>query len=111
MVSNLEYNFGLPESFSEGVNKSLFFNSDIKKILLETNGGIDRKPNFVIFLVWSAFIVGGWVVLAWSRDSCLGPAEIASLVFLVLFTDCGPSVNPRFHLFASDVNQVNEEAV
>ena len=50
-------------------------------------------------------------MLAWSRDSCLGPAEIASLVFLVLFTDCGPSVNSRFHLFASDVNQVNEEAV
>ena len=59
MVSNFEYNFGRLGSFPEGVNKSLVFNSDISKILLDTNGGRDRKPNFVIFLVWSAFIVVG----------------------------------------------------
>ena len=34
--SNLEYNFGSPGSFPDGVNKSLFFNSDIKK---KNNGG------------------------------------------------------------------------
>ena len=111
MVSNLEYNFGRPGSFPEGLNEILFFNSGIKKILLDTNGGRDRKPNFVIFLYWSAFIVVGCMVVAWSRDSCLGPAEIASLMFLVLFKYWRPSVSPRFHLFASDDNQVNEEAL
>ena len=34
--SNLEYNFGSPGSFPDGVNKSLFLNSDIKK---KNNGG------------------------------------------------------------------------
>ena len=47
------------------------------------------------------------MVVAWSRDSCLGPAEIASFVFLLFFKDGRPSVNSRFHLFVSDVNQEN----
>ena len=47
------------------------------------------------------------MVVAWSRKSCLGPADIAPF----LFKDGGPSVSPRFHLFVSDVNQGNEEAV
>ena len=61
----------------------LLFNSDILNLLLKTNMGRDRRPNFVIFVVWSALIVGRWVVVAWSRKSCLGPAEISSFVFLV----------------------------
>ena len=44
------------------------------------------------------------------RRSYLGPAEIASFVFLVLFKDEGGRVSPRFHLFVSDVNQRNREA-
>ena len=51
------------------------------------------------------------MVVAWSRNSCLGPAEIASFVFLVLFKDGEPSLSSRFHLFFSDVNQGKEEAV
>ena len=61
----------------------LLFNSDIVNLLLKTNMGRDRRPNFVIFVVWSALIVGRWVVVAWSRKSCLGPVEISSFVFLV----------------------------
>ena len=61
----------------------LLFNSDIVNLLLKTNMGRDRRPNFVIFVVWSALIVGRWVVVAWSRKSCLGPAEISSFVFLI----------------------------
>ena len=61
----------------------LLFNSDIVNLLLKTNMGRDRRPNFVIFVVWSALIVGRWVVVARSRKSCLGPAEISSFVFLV----------------------------
>ena len=48
--------------------------------------------------------------MAWSKKSCLGPAEIASFVCRVLFKDNGCRVIPRFHLFVSDVNQGNEEA-
>ena len=58
--------------------KNLFFNSDIENFLLKTNG-LERKPNFVTFLVWSVLIVGGSIVVAWSRNSCLGRAEITSL--------------------------------
>ena len=39
VVSGLQYYFGSPGSFPEGVYKSLFFNSDIKNFLLKTNGG------------------------------------------------------------------------
>ena len=50
--------------FLEGQSIYLLFNSDVVNFLLKTNGGRDRKPNFVLFLGWSALIVGGWV----SRD-------------------------------------------
>ena len=40
---------------------------------------IDRRPNFVLSVVFRALIVGGWVVWAWSRKSYLGPAEIRYL--------------------------------
>ena len=33
------------------------------------------------------------------RKSYLGPAEVASFVFLVLFNDAGHRVCPMFHLF------------
>ena len=49
-------------------------------------------------------------MVAWSRKSCLGPVEIASFIFLVLFKDRGPMLNIIVHLFVSDVNQGNEEA-
>ena len=39
----------------------MLFNSDAVNRLLKTNGGRDRRPNLVIFLVWSGLIVGGWV--------------------------------------------------
>ena len=44
----------------------------------------------------------------WSRKSCLGLAEIASFVFLVLFKDGGCRISARFHLFVSDVDQGNK---
>ena len=47
--------------------------------------------------------------MAWSRKSCLGPAEIPSAVFLVLFKDGRRRMSLRFHLFVFDVNQGNEE--
>ena len=50
------------------------------------------------------------LLVAWSRKSCVGPVEMASLVFPVLFKDGGCCVSLGFHLFVSDVNQRNEEA-
>ena len=37
----------------------LLFNSDMVNPLLKTNGGRDRRPNFVIFVASNAPIVGG----------------------------------------------------
>ena len=48
------------------------------------------------------------VLLAWSRKSCLGRAEISSLVFLVLVKNGRRKVRLRFHLFVSDANQGSE---
>ena len=61
----------------------LLFNSDIVSLLLKTNGVRKRKPNLIIFVIWSALIVDRWLVVAWNRMSCLGPAEISSFVSLV----------------------------
>ena len=47
--------------FLEEQSISLLFNSDILNFMLKTDGGRTRKPNFVIFVVWSALIVGVWV--------------------------------------------------
>ena len=37
----------------------------------------------LLFCSWSVLTVSEWVVLAWSRMSYLGPAEMASFVFQV----------------------------
>ena len=80
------------------------------KFLLKTFDRRDRKPNFVIFVVWNALIVSEWVVLAWSRKSYLKPAEIASYLLLASFKDGRRRVSPRLHLLVLDVNQGNVEA-
>ena len=49
-------------------NVNLLFDSDMVNLLLKTSGGRDRRPNFVILVVWSAFIVGGWVAVARGRS-------------------------------------------
>ena len=77
------------------------FNSNSVILQLKTNWGETEKPYFVIFVVWSSLIVGGWVVVAWTRECCLGPADIASFLFLLLFKDRERRVSPRFHLFVS----------
>ena len=95
-------------------NMNLLFSCDIVNFLLNTNGGETEGLILLFYVVWSTLIVGGWVLVgvlvAWSRKSCLGPAEITPFVFLVLLKDGGRRVSLRFHLFDSDVNQGNEEA-
>ena len=57
---------------------------------------------------WGVLIVGGWMALAFSRKSYLGPVEIVSCVFLVLFKDGGCNISPKCHLYVFDVNQGKE---
>ena len=52
-----------------------FFDADIENLLLKSNGVRERRPNFAIFLVWDALIVGGWVLVTYGRKYYLGPAE------------------------------------
>ena len=101
---------GGPRSFP-GRDINLLLNSGFVNVLLKTNGGRDRRPNFVIFINRSALIVGGCLVVAWSRKSYLGSVEIISFVFLVLFKDVRRRVSQRFHHFVFDVHQENEEAL
>ena len=68
----------------------------------------EKEGLILKFCSWSVLIVGGWVVLAWSRMYYLGPAEIAPCVFLVLFKDGGHKVSPKCHLYVFDVNQMKE---
>ena len=65
----------------------LFFDSDMVNPLLKTNARGDRRFNFVIFVVWSAIIVGRWLVVAWGGNSYFSLAGISSLVFVVLFKE------------------------
>ena len=83
MVSRSKLQFSDPSSSPGGKKMDLLFNSEKVNLLFKTNGGRDRRSNFFILVVWSALIVGKWVVVVWSRKSCLGPAEISSFVFLV----------------------------
>ena len=52
---------------------NLLVNSDIVNLLLKTNGGeTEGLIIFYFFVVWNALIVGGWVVVVWSRKSFQG---------------------------------------
>ena len=84
----------IQDRFSVRENMYLIFSSDIVNLLLKTNA--EETEGLIIFI---------FVLVAWSRKSCLGPAKIGSFVFLVLFKDGGCRVGLRFYLFVSDVNQ------
>ena len=75
----------------------LVFNPDIVSLLLNTNGGETVLQFWSTLIVVGSVLVG--VLLAWSRKSCLGPAEIASFVFLILFKDGRRGVSLRFYFF------------
>ena len=69
----------------------LFLNSDIENLLLKTDGGKDIKPNFAIFVVWSALIIGEYVVVAWGRKCCKSRQKLHlwSYWFNVRMVDAG----------------------
>ena len=45
----------------------LLLNPDILNLLLK-NGGRNGRFHFVIFVVWKALTVGGWVMVAWAES-------------------------------------------
>ena len=47
------------DRFPVGENMYLLFNPGIVNLQLKTKEGRNYRPNFVIFVVWSALIVGG----------------------------------------------------
>ena len=69
---------------------------------------VETEDLVLLFYSWSVLIFGGWVALAFSRKSYLGPVEIVSCVFLVLFKDGGRKVSPKCHLYVFGVNQGKE---
>ena len=43
------------------------FTFDVMNSLSKSNGGRERRPNFVFCMVVSVLFVSGWVVMAWSK--------------------------------------------
>ena len=63
------------DRFLRAENMNYFFIADIENLLLKSNGVRERRPNFAIFVVWDALIVGGWVLVIYGRKYYLRPAE------------------------------------
>ena len=57
----------------------------IVNLLFKNHG---KKTKGLVSVVWSALIVGAWVVVGWDRKFYLGLAEISSL--------CAPGLIRRF---------------
>ena len=71
--------------------------------------GDNRRPTVVVFIVWSALIIGGWVLVGWCRKSYSVPAEISSLCVPGLIRGLGCKVSLKFNLVVSDVDPGNED--
>ena len=96
MVNVSESNSSDPSSFPGRAEFNLLFNVDIANPLLKNERGRDRRPHFVIVVVWKALIVGVCMVVAWGRKSYLAPVGISSFVFLIQFKDGGHRVGLDF---------------
>ena len=71
----------------------VLFNVEIVNLLLKKTMRGDTEHIIFIFVVWSALVVSGWVVAAWSRKSYLGLTETASVAYLVKLKDRGCRVS------------------
>ena len=77
--------------------KHLLFNSDIKDFLLKSNGG-EAESLILFFSSWSALIVGGWLVVACIRNSCLGLVGSSNIPENVLKQVLIHQFQHKFHL-------------
>ena len=82
VVNTSEFQTSRSRSLPGRGEYDFLFNVDIVNLLLKKQWGERQKANFLIFVVWSALILGGWVLVAWGRNFYLGPAEISSFVYL-----------------------------
>ena len=58
MVNELEFQFRDPSSFPGWGGNNLLFDVDIVNLTLKKEFRRDRRPNVIVFVVWSA-LVGG----------------------------------------------------
>ena len=58
MVNELEFQFRDPSSFPGWGGNNLLFDVDIVNLPLKKEWRRDRRPNVIVFVVWSA-LVGG----------------------------------------------------
>ena len=79
MVSKSKFQFSNRISLPGRGEHEFAFQSWCSEPSVKNSGVRDRRTNFVIFVVWSALNVSSWVVVGWSRKSCLRPPEILSL--------------------------------
>ena len=82
MVNESKFQFSVPILLPGSGKRRFVFQFQYCKLSVKNQWGRDRRPNFVIFLVWRALIAGGWVMVAWSKNSCLLPCLLSSFVFL-----------------------------
>ena len=84
VVNTSDFHSSNRRSFPGRREYNLLFNVDIVSLLLKNNGGgRDRRPQFLILLLWNTLIIGELVIVAWDTKSYLGPAEISFFVYLV----------------------------
>ena len=87
MVSTPELDSRGPRSFFERMEYIFTVQFRYCELSVKNLWGCDRMPNFVNFVVWSPLLVGGLVVVLWSRRSYFGLTEIASFVFYSRMVD------------------------
>ena len=84
VVNTSDFHSSNGRSFPGRREFNVLFNVDSEPSVKKTIGGErDRRPRFVILLLWNTLIVGELVIVAWDSKSYLGPAEISFFVYLV----------------------------
>ena len=61
------------------------FSFRIVDLLLRNNGGRDRRPKYVVFVVWRVPNADNGMVVDLGRESCLRSAEISSVCIVCCF--------------------------
>ena len=119
MVSKSDYQSMGLRSFPRMGNTNWLFIYDIVALQLKTNGGRDKRVNFVALQIASvksrstrrvlqhATFMGSCLNISKKSLPCLHSRWVL-LMFLILLIEIKTVGRLRFHLFVSDVNQKNE---
>ena len=92
VVDTAKHQSSSPGLFHGRGRYDLLFSVEMVNLLWKKKGWgggwTDRTLHFVILMVWSALVVGGWVA-AWGKTSYLELAKIWYTVYLIWFKDRG----------------------